>query len=258
MGALHEGHAALIQKARKLTGEHGTVAVTIFVNPKQFGANEDLSNYPRPLMADLAICRRAKADVVFNPSVEDMYAMDHSIMVEETQLSYGLCGTSRPGHFSGAMTVITKIFNIATPDIVIFGEKDWQQLTLVRRLVRDLNYAVRVIGHPTVRESDGLALSSRNLYLQPEERAVAPLIYKSLMATVKLARQGKKDITELLEITRRALLAIPNITIDYLSIVESDTLDPLTKIIPGKTKARLLVALFLGKTRLIDNVSLVP
>ena len=258
MGALHEGHAALIRKARKLAGNRGTVAVTIFVNPKQFAAHEDLSKYPRPLAADLAICRRENADVVFNPSVEEMYASDHSIMIEESCLSRGLCGVSRPGHFSGAITVITKFLNIITPDVVVFGEKDWQQLALVRRLVRDLNYGIRVIAHPTIREDNSLALSSRNVYLQPEERTVAPQIYASLMATAKLACRGKTDVPELLKITRDALLTIPKIKIDYVSIVESDTLEPLTKLIPGKTNARLLIAVFLGKTRLIDNVSLVP
>ena len=256
MGALHEGHAALFRRARHVAGSKGTVVVSIFVNPKQFAPTEDLSKYPRPLAADLALCQREKVDLVFHPSVEEMYTPDDSMKIEENQLSLGLCGRSRPGHFSGALTVIAKLFNILSPDVVIFGEKDWQQLALVRRLVRDFNYPIKVIGHPTVREHDHLALSSRNTYLSPEARALAPAIYQALQATAQRVKQGETSVSKLITATQRALTAISKASIDYIEIVNEATLQPLTKLQRGTAQARLLVAVRLGNTRLIDNQAL--
>lgn len=256
MGALHEAHAALIQSARRAVGKEGTVVVSIFVNPTQFNKIEDLSSYPRPFAADKELCQREQVDFLFHPSEEEMYQNDASITIEEKKLSLGLCGRSRPGHFSGALTVITKFLNIITPDIVIFGEKDWQQLALVRRLIRDLHYPIRVIAHPTVRAYDHLALSSRNINLDSKERALAPQIYTSLQATAKLVEQGEIDVSKLITITTSALQTIPKTTTDYVAIVDSHTLEPLEKLIPGTIEARLLVAVEFEKARLIDNIAL--
>ncbi|MEI8313361.1 MAG: pantoate--beta-alanine ligase, partial [Verrucomicrobiota bacterium] len=173
MGALHAGHSALIRSARKLAGGSGSVVVSIFANPIQFGPKEDFSSYPRPFRRDVAICRAAGADAVFAPSVEELYAGDASVTVDESHLSTALCGRSRPGHFRGVCTVVAKLLLIAQPTHAVFGEKDWQQLAILRRMVRDLNFPVQVVGHPTVRELDGLATSSRNAYLSPLERQSA-------------------------------------------------------------------------------------
>ena len=255
MGALHEGHASLIRHARELAGTSGTVAVSIFLNPKQFTSAQDLELYPRPFAADQALCEEAGADLIFHPSAEEMYPSDTSVTVQETQLSRGLCGASRPGHFDGVATVLTKFFNIISPDQVVFGEKDWQQLAIVRRLVRDLNFAIEVIGYPTVREEDGLALSSRNTRLLKGERVVAPKIYEALEETRRLVLQGESDVSTLLESTRTALKAIPGATIDYIEIMNEETLTPLSNI-TEPSKPRLFVAAKLGETRLIDNISL--
>ena len=260
MGALHEGHASLIRHARELAGASGTVVVSIFLNPKQFTSAQDLELYPRPLAADKMICEQTGADFIFHPSVEEMYPSDTSVTVQETQLSRGLCGASRPGHFDGVATVLTKIFNIVTPDQVVFGEKDWQQLAIVRRFVRDLNFPIEVIGYPTVREEDGLALSSRNTRLSEAERTIAPKIYEALQETRELALKGESDVSTLLASTRATLSLISKATtkatIDYVEIVDENTLQPLKKIVAGKTPARLLVAVKIGETRLIDNISL--
>jgi pantoate--beta-alanine ligase len=173
MGALHDGHATLIDEARCRAGQNGCVVVSIFINPTQFGPNEDFAKYPRTLEEDLAICRRHGADAVFTPVAEEIYPMNDSTFVDETSLSLGLCGESRPGHFRGVCTVVAKLFQIIRPDAAVFGEKDYQQLAVIRRMVRDLFFPIEIIGHPTVREADGLALSSRNRYLSPEDRVRA-------------------------------------------------------------------------------------
>jgi pantoate--beta-alanine ligase len=255
MGALHEGHLALIRRAREIVGIQGTVAVSIFVNPLQFGLHEDLSRYPRPFEADATLCEQEGVNLLFHPTVEEMYFPDASVTLQETQLSPHLCGASRPGHFSGMATVVAKFFNILSPDAAIFGEKDWQQLAIIRRFVRDLNFSVEIVAHPIVREEDGLALSSRNQYLTHEERAAAPRIYQTLQATAAEAQAGEADVSKLLSWTRTALEAIPKAVIDYVEIVDETTLEPLSKIFPSST-ARLLVAVKLGRTRLIDNVNL--
>lgn len=255
MGALHEGHAALFRHARKVAGEEGTVAVSIFLNPKQFHLAKDLEMYPQPFEADKMICEQAGVDLIFHPSVEEMYPADASVQVEELKLSQVLCGASRPGHFTGVATVLTKIFNIIRPDIVIFGEKDWQQLAIVRRFVRDLNFPIEVIGYPTVREEDRLAMSSRNARLSKTEREVAPQIYKVLQQATEQVAGGEKKVTALLAAARKRLEGIPGATIDYVEIMNEETLEPILEI-TETSKPRLFVAVKLGETRLIDNIPL--
>ena len=248
MGALHQGHATLIRHARKLAGRHGAVVVSIFVNPIQFGPKEDFANYPRPLRNDLAECRAAGADVVFAPSAEEIYFPDRSVIVNETSLSDTLCGRSRPGHFQGVCTVVAKLFLIVQPTHAIFGEKDWQQLAILRRMVRDLNFPVQVIGHPTVREDDGLATSSRNAYLTAEERTQAPRIYEALTNASTL-----KSPSAILKAAARDIAKIPGARIDYIDAVDAETLEPLSHC---KRPGRLAAAVFLGRARLIDNIPL--
>lgn len=255
MGALHEGHATLIRHARKVAGSAGIVAVSVFLNPKQFNSVEDLKKYPQPFEADKIICEEAGTDLLFHPSVKEMYRTDTLLSIEETQLSRFLCGASRPGHFRGVATVLTKIFNIVMPDKVVFGEKDWQQLAIVRRLVRDLNFPIEIMGHPTVREGDGLALSSRNARLSEVERKEAPKIYQGLQQTAKQVRNGETKVTVLLSAARAALEAISGAAIDYVEIRNEETLEPLSEITKA-SKPRLFVAVNLGNTRLIDNIAL--
>ena len=250
MGALHEGHAALVRKARKLAGPDGFVAVSIFVNPTQFGPKEDFGAYPRTWEADLELCEKNGADGIFHPSVEEVYADDRSITVEEASLSNVLCGASRPGHFRGVCTVVAKLFNILRPDTAVFGEKDWQQLAIIRRMVRDLNFPVKIVGHPTIREKDGLAMSSRNAYLTPEERAVAPGIQQAMKEAARLATPSK-----ILHAARTKIARIPGGRIDYVELVDAETLQPAANL---RRPARLAAAVFLGKARLIDNIGVPP
>ncbi|HEY5769164.1 MAG TPA: pantoate--beta-alanine ligase [Terrimicrobium sp.] len=247
MGALHAGHAALVCRARKLAGERGNVIVSIFVNPIQFGPNEDFSKYPRSLSQDLEVCRTSGADLVYRPSVEQMYREDRSVFVDEIFVSRRLCGASRPGHFRGVCTVVVKLFLTLRPQVAVFGEKDWQQLAIIRRLVRDLDFSVRIIGHPTIREPDGLAMSSRNNYLTPEERSVAPEIYAALRAAATQRRAG-----DILRMGRRRIGQIPGARIDYLELVDAETIQPAKDF---RRPMRLAVAVFLGKARLIDNIA---
>lgn len=249
MGALHHGHAALIRKARALAGEAGSVVVSIFVNPTQFGPKEDFAAYPRPLAADLRVCREAGTDAVFHPAAPAMYTEDHSIWVEEDRLSRALCGRSRPGHFRGVCTVVAKLFLIVRPDVAVFGEKDWQQLAVLRRMARDLNFDVRIVGHPTVREADGLATSSRNAYLTPKERTAAPGIFRAL----RDAAAGGLAPQVAVRKAMAAISKIPGARVDYVEAVDAATLQPLAN---RQTAGRLLAAVFLGRARLIDNVAL--
>ncbi len=248
MGALHSGHAELIRSARKVAGTKGRVVVSIFVNPIQFGPKEDFASYPRPLRRDLSVCRRAGADAVFVPCADQMYAADRSISVEECLLSRALCGRSRPGHFTGVCTVVAKLFLLVQPTHAVFGEKDWQQLAILRRMVRDLNFPVLLIGHPTIRELDGLAISSRNSYLTGAERSLAPGIHAGLRSAAL-----KKSPSAIESHARKAISAIPGARLDYVEAVEADTLQPLKN---RKRAGRLAAAVFLGKARLIDNVPL--
>jgi len=263
MGALHHGHASLIRRARRLAdagGKKGNVVVSIFVNPKQFGPKEDLSKYPRPFAEDRALCKREGVDLLFHPTAGEMYASDSSVSVTESSLSSGLCGASRPGHFDGVCTVVSMLFNMIRPDIATFGEKDWQQLAVIRRMVRDLKIPVKIKGHPTVREEDGLALSSRNRLLLPESRLVAPRIYQALLSSAMEAEAGEVSVTRVRQGLKKDLAAIPGAEIDYVQIVDEVTLVPLGKLTP-QVKARALVAVRFssvgtGSVRLIDNISL--
>lgn len=246
MGALHHGHAELLRYARRLAGKKGRVVASIFVNPTQFGPKEDFSRYPRPWKKDLKVCREAGVDLVFAPFAEEVYFPDRSVIVDESTLSGNLCGASREGHFRGVCTVVAKLFLIVQPEIAVFGEKDWQQLAIIRRMVRDLNFPVKIVGHPTVREADGLATSSRNIYLTPEERQVAPQLNQAL----RQASEGK-TVGQILKTGRRLLEKIPGARVDYLELVDAETLADVKKL---DRPMRLATAVFLGKTRLIDNI----
>jgi pantoate--beta-alanine ligase len=248
MGALHEGHAALIRAARSASG---FVVVSIFVNPTQFGPKEDFAKYPRTLEADQKVCAEAGADLIFAPGVEEMYPANSFTFVEVAKLGDHLCGASRPGHFRGVCTVVLKLFNIVRPDRAHFGAKDYQQARIIKQMVRDLNVPVEVRVEPTVREPDGLALSSRNRYLSPEERAVAPRIQQALRAARGRALAGEIDGARLASALAAELSMIPGARVDYASIVDAETLQPLARL---DRPAVAAVAVFLGTTRLIDNL----
>ncbi|MEX1114159.1 MAG: pantoate--beta-alanine ligase [Akkermansiaceae bacterium] len=250
MGALHEGHLELIRKARVAAGTGGTVIVSIFVNPIQFDRATDLAAYPRPIKTDLAACKAEGVDVVFAPEVGSMYFPDRSVTVTESLLSAGLCGAARPGHFNGVCTVVLKLFLLSGCDAAVFGEKDFQQLAVIRRMVRDLDVPVEIIECPTVRESDGLAMSSRNVRLTPEQRAGAPRIHRSLLAAAALA-----DPAEMLRVARVGIETSPLVRIDYLALVDAETLQPVTRI---ERPAILAAAVFYGEVRLIDHVAVRP
>jgi pantoate--beta-alanine ligase len=248
MGALHEGHASLIRKARKLAGADGMVVVSIFVNPTQFGPKEDFSQYPRPIRQDENLSRENGADLIFRPEPGEMYAADTSVVVNESRLSAGLCGESRPGHFRGVCTVVAKLFLIVQPDIAVFGEKDWQQLAIIRRLVRDLNFPIKIAGHPTIREKDGLAISSRNAYLTAEERAEAPGLRAALLAAA-----GEKTPVAVVREAEERIAKIPGARLDYVRLVDASTLEPVRRL---DRRTTLAAAIFLGRTRLIDNLQI--
>lgn len=255
MGALHKGHLALIRRAREKAGPGGTVAVSIFVNPIQFDRAGDLAAYPKPLEDDLAKCEAAGADLVFTPESGSMYFPDRSINVTENLLSRHLCGATRPGHFDGVCTVVLKLFNLFQPDAAVFGEKDVQQLAIIRRMVRDLDVPVEIIGYPTVREADGLAMSSRNVRLAPEHRADAPRIRRALEGARSLLQFGERAATPFLAAARKHLEESPLLRIDYLELVDAETLQPVGHI---KKPAVLATAVFYGDVRLIDHVTLLP
>jgi len=255
MGALHEGHLALIRRARETAGPDGTVAVSIFVNPMQFDRPGDLAAYPKPLADDLAKCEAAGVDLVFAPEAGAMYFPDRSITVTESLLSTHLCGAARPGHFDGVCTVVLKLFNLFQADAAVFGEKDVQQLAILRRMVRDLDVPVEIIGHPTVREPDGLAMSSRNVRLTPEHRADAARIRRALEGARALLRFGERAAAPFLAAARKHLEDSSFLRIDYLELVDAETLQPVGHI---KRPAVLATALFYGDVRLIDHVTLLP
>ena len=253
MGALHEGHLTLIRRARQLAGPKGAVAVSIFVNPTQFGPKEDLSRYPRPLAEDLAKCRAEGVDIVFLPEAAAFYAPDHSAWVDEALISTGLCGASRPGHFRGVCTVVAKLFNLVAPDVAVFGKKDAQQLAIIRRMVRDLDFQIKIVGVETHREADGLAMSSRNQYLSAEERAAAPVLRRALLEARAAARVGVTAPAKLRARVVKRIERAPLARIDYVEAVDAETLGKPT----AKTgKLLIAVAVFFGKTRLIDNIEI--
>lgn len=248
MGALHAGHASLMARAR---ADCDVVVVSIFVNPLQFDRPDDLERYPRTLEADVEACRAGRVDLVFAPSVAEMYPAEPLCSVDVGRLAEHLCGRHRPGHFRGVATVVLKLFEIVRPDVAYFGEKDAQQLAVVRSLVEDFNVPVRIGAVPTVRESDGLALSSRNVRLNADERAKAPVLYKALQLARKSIEAGVSDASE---IRRRAAAAIPSdpqLRIEYLELVDPKTFQPVDRV-HGEVIAA--GALWVGDTRLIDNV----
>lgn len=249
MGALHEGHLSLIRRART---ENDRVVVSVFVNPTQFGPQEDLALYPRDLQTDVALAAEAGADLVFAPPVEQMYRPGHATWVEVERLGEGLCGASRPGHFRGVCTVVTKLFNIVGPDRAYFGEKDAQQLAVIRRMVRDLDMRLEVVACPTVREPDGLAMSSRNVRLSPEARAQAPVLYQALAAARMAAEAGERDTEHLKTDIYEALAEADLVATDYVEIVDAKTLEPLREI---DRPALIALAVVMGDVRLIDSVT---
>jgi len=248
MGALHAGHAALIDAARRRAGKDGTVITSIFLNPSQFGPGGDFEKYPRSLDADLKLCGAHGSDAVFAPSTGEMYPPGDSTVVEEASLSRGLCGAHRPGHFRGVCSVVAKLFNILRPDAAVFGEKDFQQLAVIRRMTRDLFMGIEIIGHPTVRDPDGLALSSRNVRLTADERQRA----RRFPAALKAA-SAKATPEEILSTAVALIMQGTGSTPEYVAVVDAETLAPLTTL---DRPAVLAAALKIGETRLIDNVKL--
>lgn len=246
MGALHHGHMELVRRAREAAGPDGTVIVSIFVNPIQFDRASDLDAYPRPLESDLEKCLAAGVDVVFAPEAASMYFPDRSVTVTESLLSRGLCGAARPGHFDGVCTVVLKLFLLSGCHAAVFGEKDFQQLAVIRRMVRDLDVPVEIIECPTVRESDGLAMSSRNVRLNARQRADAPRIHRVLSAAAAL-----ENAEAILKAAADGISASPLARIDYLSLVDAETLQPAADL---SRPAVLATAVFYGEVRLIDHV----
>jgi len=252
MGALHAGHASLIAEAR---ADSHFVAVSVFVNPLQFGPGEDYLRYPRPLDSDLDVCRRVGADLVFAPDVKDIYVSDQRTFVEVTRLGDHLCGPFRPGHFRGVTTVVAKLFNIVQPDRAYFGEKDYQQLCIIRRMVQDLNLGIEIFPVPIYRDADGLALSSRNAYLNEAERAAAPVLFRALMLARKMIEEGERKSSVVREAAGSILAAQPLARVEYLQIVDPIEVQPVEEI---AAEVRIAGAVWIGKTRLIDNVAAVP
>lgn len=254
MGALHGGHLELLREARRIAGGEGRVVASIFVNPLQFGPEEDFAEYPRELAADSAKCEGAGVDAVFAPDTAEMYPADRSVVVLETKLAKLLCGASRPGHFDGVCTVVLKLFNIVRPHTAVFGKKDYQQLVIIRRMVRDLNVPVEIVGGETVREADGLAMSSRNRYLNGEERSQAAAIREGMLLARRHWLDGGRDAAALKEVFAAHLgRAAPLHRLDYVACVDRDTLEPLRVV---GADGLMAAAVFFGRTRLIDNVEL--
>jgi pantoate--beta-alanine ligase len=253
MGALHKAHRELIRVARERAGRNGEVAVSIFVNPLQFEPGSDYERYPRPEAEDEDFCRNTDVDLLFRPTAAEMYAEDHAVFVEETALSKMLCGKSRPGHFRGVCTVVVKLFHILEPNAAVFGEKDFQQLAIVRRMVRDLNFRIDIVGVPTVREDDGLACSSRNQYLKVEERKQATVLRRALLVAAERAKAGEKAAEIIVDLARTTIGAASLARIDYVDLVDAKNLQPIEVVRPNSL---LALAVFFGKTRLIDNILL--
>jgi pantoate--beta-alanine ligase len=252
MGALHSGHMALVDAAR---ARGARAAITIFVNPTQFGPNEDFARYPRPIERDLELANAHGAELAFVPSLEEMYPPGEQTRVSVAKLVDVLCGPKRPNHFDGVATVVTKLFNVSGPCVAIFGRKDYQQLQVIRRMVRDLLLPVEVVGHPIVREADGLALSSRNMYLDAAERAAAPQIARALSAAVRGFAAGERRAAALRAPVEAALVAA-GFRVDYVELVGESELEPIADEVTLAGSALLAVAAFLGRTRLLDNVVL--
>lgn len=257
MGFLHEGHASLIREARRAAGTRGLVVVSIFVNPTQFAPNEDLAKYPRNLPRDQALCQQAGADIIFHPSNEQIYPSGpdaFSTYVIEEKLSQTMEGKARPTHFRGVTTVVAKLFNLVLPDLAFFGAKDFQQAAIVQKMVRDLNFPVQVVIRPTVREPDGLALSSRNKYLAPAERASATILWRSIAQARARVKSGKAiSALSLQKELSAQIQKEPFCRLDYLAFFDPRTLEPKTRVVAG---SQMALAVFVGRTRLIDNARL--
>jgi pantoate--beta-alanine ligase len=252
MGCLHEGHLSLVRLAR----ERADITVlSLFVNPTQFGPNEDLAQYPRDFARDERLCREAGVDALFAPADGGLYAPGHSVYVVEESLARGLCGAARPTHFRGVCTVVAKLFHLVLPHVAVFGEKDAQQLRVIRRMVRDLDFPVEIVAGPIVREPDGLAMSSRNRYLSPDERRQAACLRRALDRAGALVRGGERDAARIRGAMRETIAAAPAARIDYVEIVDDETLEPVARI---ERPALAALAVFIGATRLIDNARLTP
>ncbi len=250
MGALHEGHMSLVRASKSRCD---VTAVSIFVNPLQFGPTEDLTKYPRPIERDVELLEAVGADLLFLPSVEEMYAAGAKTRVMVDELSAKLDGASRPGHFNGVTTVVSKLFEIVRPDFAFFGQKDAAQVAVLRKMVRDLDMDVEMVVCPIVREKDGLAMSSRNVYLSPEQRQQALVLHRSLVRVQHAADQGERDTAKLRQIGEQVIAEEPGVRLDYFAIVNPDTLDPVEDTSQGSLVA---VAAYVGTTRLIDNILL--
>jgi pantoate--beta-alanine ligase len=256
MGYLHRGHLSLVARARKLVGPRGLVVASIYVNPIQFGPAEDLARYPRNLARDLRLCRQAGVNTVFVPNDADVYPSresgEYSTYVVEEELSRGMEGSSRPGHFRGVTTIVAKLLNIVMPDVAVFGAKDWQQAAIVRRMTHDLNFPVRIVIAPTVREPDGLAMSSRNKYLRGDLRTQARVLTRAITAARLLVRNATRPVpvTRLKNLVRRIVQSASAARLDYVEVFDAQTLVPATRAARG---THLALAVFIGTTRLIDN-----
>ena len=248
MGFLHEGHLSLMRAARK---ESDVVVVSVFVNPAQFRPGEDFENYPRDFDRDAKRCQGEGVDIVFHPPVDEMYASDHSAYVDETELSKGLCGAARPGHFRGVATVVTKLFNIVQPHVAVFGQKDAQQARVIQQMVADLNIPVRIVVAPTLREPDGLAMSSRNQYLSAAERLAAPCLYHALQLARQLYSGGTRDPERIRREMAALIEGTGSAAIDYLELVDRRTFRPCATADDGTL---VVLAVKIGRTRLIDNM----
>ena len=258
MGYLHAGHLSLVRRARQAAGKNGAVVVSIYVNPTQFGPQEDFSRYPRDLQRDLTLCRQAGVDVVLAPADGEMYPAAasgrFSTYVVEEQLSRRMEGAARPTHFRGVTTVVAKLFNLVLPDVAVFGAKDWQQATIIRRMAADLNFPVKIVVAPTRRESDGLAMSSRNKYLAGDLRRQATVLWRVIQTAQAAVKKSKSLAADRLRAELQDLIAAePDARMDYVEFFEPDTLAPVAKVTSG---TRIALAVFVGRTRLIDNARL--
>lgn len=247
MGYLHEGHKSLIDRA---VAENDRVVVSVFVNPMQFGPSEDLESYPRDMDRDAALCEKAGASLIFHPDPSEMYHKDFSSFVDMTTLTGGLCGKTRPIHFRGVCTVVSKLFNIVVPDKAYFGQKDAQQLAVIRHMVSDLNFGIEIVGCPIIREEDGLAKSSRNTYLSAQEREAALILSKSLAKGKEALKAGEADAVKIRQIILDEIATEPLAKVDYVEVVDWNTLEPVETV---KEPVLVAMAVYIGKTRLIDN-----
>ena len=252
MGNLHDGHFSLIKKARSLAGKEGLVVVSIFVNKMQFGPKEDLKKYPRTIKSDLHQCQQLNADIVFTPKDQSMYNITHSTFVTEEMLSNRMEGNSRPSHFCGVTTVVAKLFNIIQPNTAVFGAKDFQQATIITRMVNDLNFPIRIVIAPIIREKDGLAMSSRNRYLNQKERTEATILIESIHMAKRIVRDRKTPIpsNSLVKKLKKQIATKHLATLDYIEFFNPKTLEPVKQV---KRGTHMALAIYLGKTRLIDN-----